>query len=248
MTADRVDGALARLAERSLLSFSLDGETVIVHRLVMRVVREGLARQGRLAAVCRVAASVLDARAGALAGSQDRLAIRDIPEQVMALRENASGPACEADDELARMLLRLRLWALSFLNELGDSAPQAILVGEPLTADLERVLGPDHPDTLGSRNNLATAYRAAGRAADAIRQHEQTLAALKRTLGPDHPDTLASRNNLALAYQAAGRAAGAIPLFEQTLADRERVLGPDHSSTLASRDNLAAAKRAAAGE
>jgi Tetratricopeptide repeat len=30
----------------------------------------------------------------------------------------------------------------------------------------ERVLGPDHPDTLASRNNLATAHRAAGRTAD----------------------------------------------------------------------------------
>ena len=42
-----VDRALARLAERSLLTFSLDGQTVIAHRLVMQVVRDGLARQGR---------------------------------------------------------------------------------------------------------------------------------------------------------------------------------------------------------
>ena len=38
---------------------------MIAHRLVLRVVRDGLARQGRLAAVCRAAASVLDARARA---------------------------------------------------------------------------------------------------------------------------------------------------------------------------------------
>ena len=57
-----VDGALARLAERSLLAFSLDGQAVIAHELVMRVVRDGLARQGRLAAVCRDAAA-LDTRA-----------------------------------------------------------------------------------------------------------------------------------------------------------------------------------------
>ena len=147
--------------------------------------------------------------------------------------------------ELEAALLRLRLWALYHLNELGDSAPQAIAVGEPLLEDAERVLGPDHPDTLASRNNLANAYQEAGRAAEAIPLHEQTLADRERVLGPDHPDTLTSRNNLAAAYQEAGRAAEAIPLHEQTLADRERVLGPDHPDTLASRNNLAIAYRAA---
>ena len=67
-----VDEALGRLAEWSLLAFSLDGQAVTAHRLVLRVVRERLAQQGRLAAVCRAAASVLDARAAALVGSQDR--------------------------------------------------------------------------------------------------------------------------------------------------------------------------------
>jgi tetratricopeptide (TPR) repeat protein len=95
------------------------------------------------------------------------------------------------------------------LNELGDSAAQTIQIAEPLLADCERILGPDHPDTLTSRNNLAAAYRAAGRAAEAIALHERTLADRERILGPDHPDTLQSRNNLAATYRAAGRAAEA---------------------------------------
>jgi len=40
-------------------------------------------------------------------------------------------------------------------------------------ADRERVLGADHPDTLTTRNNLAIAYRAASRTAEAITLHEQ---------------------------------------------------------------------------
>ena len=60
-------------------------------------------------------------------------------------------------------MLRLRFRALYHLIELGDSTPQAIEVGEPLTADLELTLGPDHPDTLNARNSLAAAYQAAGR-------------------------------------------------------------------------------------
>jgi len=245
LAAGVVDGALARLAEASLLTFSLDGQAVTAHRLVLRVVRDGLARRGRLAAVCQAAAAVLDARAEALAGSLDRVAVRDIPEQVVALRDHAASSASGAGEELARMLLGLRVWALHHLNALGDSAAQAIVAGEPLVADCERLLGPDHPHTLTSRNNLAAAYRAAGRTAEAIPLYQQALAAFERVLGPDHPDTLGSRNNLAAAYVAAGRAAEAIPLHEQTLAARERVLGPDHPDTLQSRNNLADTYRAA---
>jgi len=59
---------------------------------------------------------------------------------------------------------------------------------------------------MNSRNNLALAYRDAGRTGEAITLHEQTLADRERLLGPDHPDTLSSRDNLASAYQQAGRA------------------------------------------
>ncbi len=242
--AAQVDRALEWLSHRSLLSVSLDGQTIIMHRLVAQVVRDWLARRERLTAVCRVAASVLEARAITLGRSQDRPAVRDVPQQVKALLENTAGLAGEADKELARILLRLRFVALYHLIELGDSTPQAIAVGEPLTADLERLRGPDHPDTLNSRNSLAAAYLAAGRVADAIPLFEQILAGRERLLGPDHSDTLTSRNNLASAYQDADRAAEAIPLFEQTLAARERLLGVGHPRTLSSRSNLAAAYRA----
>ena len=84
----------------------------------------------------------------------------------------------------------------------------AIAILEPLLADLERILGAEHPDTLASRGNLANAYQAAGRTDDAIAILEPLLADLERILGAEHPDTLASRGNLANAYQAAGRTDG----------------------------------------
>ncbi|MEA2291299.1 MAG: hypothetical protein QOF17_319, partial [Solirubrobacteraceae bacterium] len=48
----------------------------------------------------------------------------------------------------------------------------AIAIYEPLVADLERTLGAEHPDTVGSRNNLAIAYEAAGRPLDAARTRD----------------------------------------------------------------------------
>jgi hypothetical protein len=61
---------------------------------------------------------------------------------------------------------------------------------------------------LKSRNNLAAAYQAAGRTAEAIALHERTLADFERVLGADHPDTLTSRSNLAEAYRAAADGRG----------------------------------------
>ena len=121
------------------------------------------------------------------------------------------------------------------------SREDSIELYEQVLAERERVLGPDHPDTLTIRNNLAGAYYSVGRFGEAIELYEQVLADRVRVLGPDHPDTLTVRNNLAGAYKSAGRLAEAVELFERVLADQERVLGPDHPDTLAARNNLAGA-------
>ena len=62
-----------------------------------------------------------------------------------------------------------------------------------------RVLGPEHPDTLPSMNNLAQVYwRGQVRAGRAL--YSQTLEIQRRVLGPEHPDTLWSMGNLANVY------------------------------------------------
>jgi len=125
------------------------------------------------------------------------------------------------------------------------SREDSIELYEQVLAERERVLGPDHPDTLTIRNNLAGAYYSVGRFGEAIELYEQVLADRVRVLGPDHPDTLTVRNNLAGAYKSAGRLAEAVELFERVLADRVRVLGPDHPDTLTTRNNLAFAYHSA---
>jgi tetratricopeptide (TPR) repeat protein len=143
-----------------------------------------------------------------------------------ALQETTTGAACETDDELAKTMLWLRSWALYYLTVLGDSAPQAIDAGEPAAADAALMLGPGHPHTLASRNNLAIAYQAVGRAAEAIPLLEQALASRERDLGPDHPDTLVSRHNLSYAYQEADRAAEAIPCSNRPWLDGNACWAP----------------------
>ena len=241
LAPEATDRVLALLARASLVTFSVDGSAVSAHRLVMRVIRENLAADGTLTAICQAAADLLSDLVGSLKGRwhEDRAAARDLVEQIMALDESAA--SCPPGSDLDDRVIGLRGWALYFLNYLGDSASQAIAIGERLVADQEQGLGPGHPDTLTSCNSLASAYHAAGRTEEAITMHEQTLAARERVLGPDRRGTLYSRNNLAIAYQAAGRTEEAIIMHEQTLAARERLLGPDHPDTLASRHHLAIA-------
>jgi serine/threonine protein kinase/lipopolysaccharide biosynthesis regulator YciM len=100
-------------------------------------------------------------------------------------------------------------------------------------------LGPDHPDTLKSMNNLANSYGDAGQNDRALKLREETLALTRSKLGPDYPDTLKSVNNLAISYSQAGQNDRAIKLHEATLALHRSKLGPDHPETLRSMNNLA---------
>ena len=80
------------------------------------------------------------------------------------------------------------------------------MLSESVLALREAKLGPYHPDTMRSLNQLAAAYPDAGRAEQAIPLHRRDLAFSAARLGRDHPDTLIAMNNLAAACQATGRA------------------------------------------
>jgi tetratricopeptide (TPR) repeat protein len=233
-----IDRALGQLAGASLLNFTVDGSGIVAHRLVLRVVREQLASAGLLPTVCQVAFSLLAQHVEALREHwyESRARVRDLVAQIGALHETCGS---RADDQLTRSMLALRFHALWFLNELGDSALQAVSVGESLLADQERILGVDAPETLQTANSLAFAYQDMGRLAESAALHERTLASREQTLGPIHPQTLISRNNLAAVYMESGRTDEAVAMFERTLADREQILGPRHPDTMASRNNMA---------
>jgi eukaryotic-like serine/threonine-protein kinase len=96
----------------------------------------------------------------------------------------------------------------------------------------EARLGREHPETLESMNNLAGAYRAAGKVDLALPLFEKTLKVAESKLGPDHPYTLRSMHNLAAIYHDVGKRDLALPLFEATLKLKKAKLGPEHPDTL----------------
>ena len=243
-----VDEAIGRLADASLLTFGGD-DTLVVHRLTMRAVRERAEqRPGGGFLLAARACMLVDAAQAALGEPRfNRAKVRVFAQHVAALTGHVSsspayrGPDPAMTEALAVRLLNLRTWAVAYLNLAGDAVTQAVGIAEPLLADCETALGESHPATLSIRNSLGYAYRAAGRLDDAIAQYERALADRERLSGPDDPETLTCRNNLGAVYDQAGRAEQAIELLQRTVADRERVLGADHPGTLASRNNLASA-------
>src|SRR5438552_1668836 len=60
-----------------------------------------------------------------------------------------------------------------------------------------QVLGPNHPDTAQSLNNLAAFYKSQGDYEQAKPLYEHALAIIEKTFGSNHPNTKIVRENLA---------------------------------------------------
>jgi hypothetical protein len=111
----------------------------------------------------------------------------------------------------------------------------------PLTRVIEirkRVLGPEHPHTLTSINNLASTFRRQGRLTGAEDLEVQIVEISKRVLGPEHPGTLTSMNNLACTWKCQGRNIEALELITTCIRLLTKKLGPDHPNTKTSYETL----------
>ena len=156
----------------------------------------------------------------------------------------ANWPVCAVLLPHARAVLALTsggMWQIAqYLGNSGSYPAARDLFQLIAGADSEdEAYGPEHPDTLAARGNLASWTGRAGDAAGARDQFAALLPIEERVLGPEHPDTLAARGRLARWTGAAGDAAGARDQFAALLPIEERVLGPEHPDTLAARGNLA---------
>jgi tetratricopeptide (TPR) repeat protein len=233
----RLADALNALARFSLAT--IDDDTVGVHRLLQKVVRDDVAARDDQTAALRALAAVADA----------------FPSDV---RPPACWPLCER-------LLPHALALADTLPESGESAPQLISLlnraawylkhAEPGRRGLpvaqralgyaERLLGVEHVAVLTARGNLAAAYRSAGSSGKAIAILEPLLCDCERILGAPHPQTFETRHSLVSAYRSGGRSGEAIAICQPLFADCERILGREHPETLRARNSLAGAYREA---
>ncbi|MFR9773804.1 tetratricopeptide repeat protein [Nocardia sp. SC052] len=236
-----VDEAIDRCVQYSLLSWSTDNTALSTHRLTARVLRERARDADTEETLLSHALEVIEPRLFASSEAWSRrVEGAHLVDQIQSLHA-ADLPT--GTDTSTRLLAAFR-WATAQLTAAADLG-RAITQARHTHTRHQQILGPDHPETLTSRNNLAHVCRLAGKVAEAITLFEQNLDDRIRVLGASHPHTLMSRGNLATAYQVAGRVAEAISLYEQILPDFERVFGPYHLHTLTTRNNLADAYKSA---
>jgi tetratricopeptide (TPR) repeat protein len=100
-------------------------------------------------------------------------------------------------------------------------------------------LGPDHPDTAESLNNLAILYFYQGKYEQAEPLYQRALAIYEQQLGPLHPDTALSIWWLAVLSEQQQQYEKAASLYPRAFSIYERALGPQHPTTQRIRANYA---------
>jgi len=138
-----------------------------------------------------------------------------------------------------------RLTVARMQTTLGESlihlghAQAAIPVLKNAVATRTDQLGPDHPDTLMSRYDLAYAHLRAGDGDAAVTQFQAVLTDRTARLGDCHIDTLATMNALAVAYRQVGRRDSARPILERAVQVLDGLPDADNPAVAAVRANLA---------
>jgi tetratricopeptide (TPR) repeat protein len=133
----------------------------------------------------------------------------------------------------------------------GQSLAAAQLTGPAVTwwrevaVRSERLLGPDHPDTLIAAGQLTDALLAAGEHADAVQCARWVLDGRDRVLGPGHPAAIAARISLGRALAGSAEPGEALRVLRDAAARSERAYSHGDPQALAVLDEYAAAFLAA---
>ncbi|MBF8191587.1 tetratricopeptide repeat protein, partial [Nonomuraea sp. K274] len=233
-----VDEVLRVLHRHSLLDHDRTAthREIRVHQLIRRATRENLTAHPdfgplRFAKLVHSAADALLHIWPPI--ERDQLG-RILRANTTALR-HAAGTGLYSPDAGAHPVL---FHATTSLGNTGQVTAAITVCTELHTACLHH-LGPDHPDTMVIRGNLARWHAEAGDTAGAVTKCEDLLADMLRVLGPDHPDTLATRNNWASFQGEAGNVAAAVTAYEDLLADMLKVLDLQDPRILTVHSNLA---------
>ncbi|PVH67751.1 hypothetical protein DL98DRAFT_442843, partial [Cadophora sp. DSE1049] len=252
------EGAIGTLVGFGFLKQQAERRFYNMHRLVHLVVQSWLKRRNETSIWIQKASTRLT-KLIPTGGHEDREKWTGyLPHGLHVAQSSAFAVLPEEE----RMSLFVRIGACQ--RTLGQYSAAERLHREMLRLR-EEVLGPEHPDTLTSMNNLACLFEDQGKyeAAEPLyeetlrlnekvfgQEHPDTLLSMnnlaslfesqgkQKVLGEEHPDTLTSMNNLANILESQGKYEAAKPLYQETLLLRQKILGEEHPDTLTSMNNL----------
>jgi tetratricopeptide (TPR) repeat protein len=220
-----------------LLAFSLvkrltADQTLSMHRLVQAVQLErmeaGEQRQWAERMVCAVNA-VFPAQPEEVSSWPQCLRYLEQVQACDTLIQKENLVLVEAADLLSR--------SGAYLREHASYALAQALSQRALSIR-EQQLGPHHPLTASSLNDLGRLYWRQGKYEQAESLFVRALSIREQQLGPHHLETAKLLHNLGFLYGDQGKYEQAESLFVRALSIREQQLGPHHSQTAFSLNNL----------
>ena len=140
--------------------------------------------------------------------------------EALAVAQNENPPD-ELDIAAARINIGTAMELESKDAEAADFDLQAL-------ATEEKILGADHPQTMGVRRDLALAYYHLGRYQEAIALFEKVLAAQREKLGNDHPAIAGTEINLGNVLLENGDLAAAESVLSESVNIFEKKYGRDY--------------------
>jgi tetratricopeptide (TPR) repeat protein len=186
---EAAEDGLLRLVALGLLEEQAES-ALVLHRLLAAAVRGVAADEGAQAAVEET-----------IYVHANRLNLAGYPAPLLAWQAHlrtVTEAAWEREDRLAARLCSALDFHFGMIGEYVAALPYS----ERALAIDEKVLGPEHPDTARSLNNLGSLLNAMGDLAGARPYYERALAIYEKVLGPEHPYTRTVRDNLALLNDA----------------------------------------------
>jgi tetratricopeptide (TPR) repeat protein len=259
-----IDTTLGRLAEASLLTFTVDGDAVLMHRFTQRVLRDRAAHDDVLAGLIVRAARLIRSvwpefhSRTAIPDGQQWVTQRALGQHLIMQTDALWGlttaragnePSHDETSDRARdLVLDLRSWAVYYLWSI-DAPGRAIEIGNAVVADHECILGDECWATTVARSRLALACGMQRRHDEAIALNSRVVAWFSASEGAGHPTTLNARNSLACNYTDSfddfvqpERLTTAIALHEENRAAWESINPDDrykHHASFFTESNLA---------
>ena len=224
--------ALSSFERFSLIKWDRRSENIKIHRLVQAVVKDEMSKRSKTD-LSNFRAMIVDICDGAFPQEcgKNRALCREYVSQVM-------GPLCDPEVSETEKSAKVMEHVGSFLRRDGKFIDSERLLSRSLEMR-RRILGPHHPDTLTSMDNLARTYSVLHRT-DAESRMKEVVEIRRRILGPKHPDTLRSMQaHIGTYYHDLKRGPEAAAALEELVKEMHKIVGEKDPDTLMAMHNLA---------
>ena len=228
---DRFEDDVLALRNYSFISVNADTTTFEMHRLVQLSMRKWLEANKQLNKWTKESIRVLTAAFP----SGDYETWADCQVLLPHAREAISHVTGDEEDVLNQAKIAFSTGWYLYLRGEYKAAEKVVRISVKAR---EKMLGPEHPDTLTSVSNLGSVLSRQGKYEEAEAMHRRALTAREKVLGPEHPNTLISVSKLGSVLARQGKYEEAKAIQRRALKASEKVLGPEHPNTLSSVSQL----------